>query len=252
MTDITKARVGLVWASLILSLIGVGVGLVHHTEQGFAVASHMWIKLRGQYSVAERLEMHGPDVAVRLQAKFAAVGLPYPPTQLAYVAFKDQAVLEVYARNSDKTAWQRVLTYPILGLSGQLGPKLREGDLQVPEGMYHAEFLNANSRFHLSIRLNYPNAFDQTQAQADGRTQLGSDIMIHGTRSSIGCLAMGNLAAEDLFILAALVGKERLDILIAPTDFRRNPLQTPKNGPQWLGTLYEQLNTTLTQFPIGD
>lgn len=248
---IHKARVGLVWTSLILSLIGVGVGLVYHTEQGLALASHLWIKLRGQYSVADRLKMHGPDVAARLQAKFAAVDLPYPPTQLAYVAFKDQAVLEVYARSSDKAQWQYVLTYPILGLSGQLGPKLREGDLQVPEGIYRAEFLNANSRFHLSIRLNYPNAFEQTQAQADGRTQLGSDIMIHGTRSSIGCLAMGNLAAEDLFILAALVGKERLDILIAPTDFRRNPIQTPRDGPQWLGTLYEQLNTTLTQFPLG-
>ena len=71
------------------------------------------------------------------------------------------------------------MEYPILAASGVLGPKLREGDKQVPEGIYGAEALNPNSKFHLSIRLNYPNTFDRRMAQSDGRTQLGGDIMIH-------------------------------------------------------------------------
>jgi murein L,D-transpeptidase YafK len=134
-------------------------------------------------------------------------------------------------------------------MSGGPGPKLRPGDRQVPEGVYRAEFLNANSRYHLSIRLDFPNAFDRARATADGRTQLGSDIMIHGTSASIGCLAMGNPAAEDLFVLAALAGKRNLEIVIAPTDFRRQPIRIPDKAPTWLPLLYNQIEQELERFP---
>ncbi|HET9864834.1 MAG TPA: hypothetical protein VFP37_15430, partial [Steroidobacteraceae bacterium] len=109
--------------------------------------------------------------------------------------------------------------------------------------------LNANSRFHLSIRLNFPNSFDLARAHEDGRTQIGSDIMIHGTSASIGCLAMGNEAAEDLFVLAALAGKEHVEIVIAPTDFRSSAIQVPNGVPGWLSILYGQIKTELEKFP---
>jgi len=134
-------------------------------------------------------------------------------------------------------------------MSGTQGPKLRQGDMQVPEGLYQAEFLNPNSRFHLSIKLNYPNAFDLAQANAEGRTNLGSDIMIHGTTASIGCLAMGNQVAEDLFILAALSGKERVNIVVAPTDFRRTEVRAATGSPPWLTELYRNIKAALSQFP---
>lgn len=241
-------RIALIALLLLLLLVGAAA-LLLRTEQGYAAASYAWLKLRGGYSVEERVRLHAAAVESRLRAKFEAVAVPYPPAQLAYVAFKDAAQLEVYARASPSAEWRRVHTYPILGMSGDLGPKLRQGDMQVPEGVYRAEFLNANSRFHLSVRLNYPNEFDLAQAQADGRTQLGSDIMIHGTAASIGCLAMGNQAAEDLFILAALVGKEQVEIVVAPTDFRRQPVRTPDGAPAWLPVLYREIKAALGRFP---
>ncbi|MCW5605151.1 MAG: hypothetical protein KIT18_11470 [Burkholderiales bacterium] len=238
----------LVVLSLLIAAIATAV---LRTEQGFAAAGYAWVKLRGGYTVEERIQMHAGAVATRLRASFLAAGVSYPPAQLAYVAFKDEARLEVYAREEASAPWRQVLAYPILGMSGDLGPKLRQGDMQVPEGIYRAEFLNANSRFHLSIRLNYPNEFDMAQAQAEGRTQLGSDIMIHGTAASIGCLAMGNQAAEDLFILAAFAGKEQVKIIVAPTDFRRQPVRAPKSAPSWLPELYRSIETALRQFPSG-
>src|SRR5204863_8498878 len=63
--------------------------------------------------------------------------------------------------------------------------------LPISEGIYPIESLNPNSRFHLSLRIGYPNAFDRAQAAKEKRTNLGGDIMIHGNSVSIGCLAMG-------------------------------------------------------------
>jgi murein L,D-transpeptidase YafK len=232
----------------LLALAGAATALLK-TEQGFAAASYVWIKHRGGYSVQDRLQMHSTAVEQRIKDKFTAVGIAYPPAELTYLAFKDSARLEVYSRATGASPWKRVLSYPILGMSGTQGPKLREGDMQVPEGIYQAEFLNPNSRFHLSIKLNYPNAFDLAQANAEGRTNPGSDIMIHGSTVSIGCLAMGNQAAEDLFILAALSGKEHVNIVVAPTDFRRTEVHTLAGSPPWLPELYRNIKAALSRFP---
>lgn len=205
-------------------------------------------KVRGGYTVAERVTQYGQTVEARLRRQIEAAGLAYPPHDVTYVAFKDSRRLEVYGRMFDDQSWRLIAEYPILAESGTLGPKLKEGDEQVPEGIYRAESLNPNSRFHLSIRVNYPNEFDRRMAQADGRTQLGGDIMIHGNSVSIGCLAMGDQAAEDLFILAALATKERVRIVISPTDFRMaGPMQLP-NQPAWVGSLYDALRAELQQY----
>jgi hypothetical protein len=232
-------------------LLGVGVASALRTDWGAAFAGFVWLKLIGGYTIEDRVRMHVDDVAIRLEPKFAAAGLGYPPVHLAYVAFKDEKRLEVYARETESAAWRKVVEYPILGMSGSLGPKLREGDMQVPEGIYRAEFLNPNSRFHLSIRLDYPNDFDAARARAESRTDLGSDIMIHGTSASVGCLAVGNQAAEDLFILAALVGKDQVTILISPTDFRRGDAAVPVTSPSWLPELYREIAAGLRHFPVG-
>lgn len=159
--------------------------------------------------------------------------------------------LEVYAKGGSAPEWRKILTYPILRASGKPGPKLREGDLQVPDGIYKVEFLNANSKFHLSLRLNYPNEFDLKHAKAEGRTQPGTDIMIHGSAVSIGCLAMGDEAAEDLFILAALTGRANVEIVIAPYDFRVKPISVPAGSPAWLRGLYQDIRVALRKYPHG-
>lgn len=203
-----------------------------------------------RYSVDERLDQFGPAVRNRLRHEFAAAGLAFPPRELAFLAFKDVRHMEIYGRESPAQAWRFVKDYRVLGASGTLGPKLKEGDRQVPEGIYRVDSLNPNSRYHLSIRLNYPNAFDREIAQRDGRVNLGGDIMIHGARASEGCLAMGDPAAEDLFVLVALAGEHNVRVLISPTDFRDRTSRVPGFVAPWLRELYLTLRTELQQFPV--
>src|SRR4030095_7178494 len=105
-----------------------------------------------------------------------------------------------------------------------------------------------NSRHSLSMRINYPNEFDRAIAERDGRSNLGSDIVIHGGRGSIGCLAMGNEAIEELFVLAALAGRGRVRVVISPTDFRVPTARVPDIVEPWLRDLYLELRTELQQY----
>lgn len=210
------------------------------------------LQITSKYSVAQRLEQFGTAASQRLAPHFQQAGVAFPPTAITLLAFKDSKRLELYARDP-QGAWQQVQTYPIQAASGVLGPKLREGDRQVPEGIYAIESLNPNSLFHVSLRLNYPNAVDRERGLADGRDKLGSDIMIHGKAKSIGCLAMGDVVAEELFALAAWVGKENVRVVIAPTDFRQTAAasEPAANLPAWTEGLYHNLSAELTQYPLG-
>lgn len=244
-----RSTVGIV-VVLLLAASSLTLSLGNETVSG--ALGFAWSRVRGGYTVAERVEQYGARVARRLRTDFRAAGVTYPPREVAYVAFKDTRRLEVYANGAEGDPWRFVKAYPILGASGHPGPKLAEGDRQVPEGIYRAEFLNANSRFHLSIRLDYPNGFDRKMAESDGRTDLGGDIMIHGSSASIGCLAMGDRAAEDLFILSALVSKERTRIVVSPTDFRVPGSRAPRvTGPGWTESLYGELRRELTRYPAS-
>jgi hypothetical protein len=128
-----------VLSALLAAAAGTGAALMPEGPRN--VATFAWIRVRGSYTVEERLRQHGPAVEARLRGPFAAAGLPYPPAELAYVAFKDTRRLEVYGRASPERPWRFVKAYPVLGASGGRGPKLAEGDEQVPEGIYRAESL---------------------------------------------------------------------------------------------------------------
>ena len=214
-----------------------------------SLMSQLTTHIRGKWTVAERLDQFGAAAAHRLQPYFQQAGLSFPPPKIALLAFKDSKQLHLYASNREG-AWRWVRTYPIQAASGLLGPKLREGDQQVPEGIYQIELLNPNSLFHVSLRLNYPNAFDKQMAALEGRTQLGGDIMLHGKAKSIGCLAMGDTVAEELFALAAWVGKDNMQVIIAPTDFRQANAALPDNVPNWTNELYTQLKMQLAVYAI--
>jgi len=201
-------------------------------------------------TIAERLTQYGPAARARLRPYFQKQNLTYPPSQIALIGLKEEKILEVYARNGTND-FKRIRSYPILAASGGAGPKLREGDRQVPEGIYGIESLNPNSRFHLSLRVDYPNAFDREQAAREGRSHLGGDIMIHGSAVSVGCLAMGDEASEDLFVLAADTGLKNITVILAPIDFRDEHKTVPTSTklPLWTEGLYEKLRAQLTQFP---
>lgn len=201
----------------------------------------------GKKSVAERVAQYGESARARLSSSFVNAGVGYPPQAVTLVGLKAERKLQVWV-SGDGRDWRHLRDYPILGMSGDLGPKLREGDMQVPEGLYRVESLNPNSLYHLSLRVNYPNADDLRHARQEDREDPGSDIMIHGDTCSVGCLAMGDEAAEDLFVLAAQTGVERCRIILSPVDFRVRSL--PDNLPPlpaWASALYETIRQELAK-----
>jgi hypothetical protein len=200
------------------------------------------------YTLKTRLAEISPAASFRLAAKFEAAKAPWPPAEIALIAIKDEKKLELHARPAGGS-WKLVHRYKVLAASGGTGPKLRQGDKQVPEGLYSISFLNPNSAYHVSMRVNYPNAFDKQMALKDGRKDLGGDIMIHGKNLSAGCLAMGDEAVEELFVLAAQTGLSNVKLIIAPTDFRENGVPTvDASKPEWLPKLYTEVATAMADF----
>ena len=179
----------------------------------------------------------------RLKSHFERAGVAFPPARVVLLGLKDERRLEVYAGPADD-APRHVADYRVLAASGSLGPKLREGDWQVPKGVYPLESLNPDSRFHVALRVGYPDAFDRQMASRDGRQDLGGDIMIHGGSASVGCLAMGDAAAEELFVLAARAGKENVTIVLSPLDLRTRPLPQDLNDGR-REELYAEINSQL-------
>ena len=138
--------------------------------------------------------------AAHLAAMFADAGVPYPARAIHLQAFKREGRLELWALPRADAAFRLVHTYPILRASGRLGPKRREGDGQVPEGFYVVDRFNPRSLFHLSLGLDYPNASDRLLTTDPAHP--GSDVFIHGNAVSAGCLAMGDAAAEEIYLAA--------------------------------------------------
>ncbi len=129
-------------------------------------------------------------------------------------ANKKAQTLSVYGEEGD--SYSLIKTYPFTAFSGELGAKFREGDLQIPEGVYKIESFNPNSLFHLSMKINYPNDFDKAKGLERGEASLGGDIMIHGRSSSVGCIAIGDEAIEELFIMSLKAKSKQIDVLILP------------------------------------
>lgn len=207
------------------------------------------LRKQGLHTIEDRYEEYHALVQHRMAPYFKAAGVRYPPTNLVLVAIKQTKELQVYA-SSGAVPLHFIRTYKILAASGTAGPKVREGDKQVPEGVYNIEKLNPNSMFHLALRVQYPNQFDVEQANAEIRTNLGTDIMIHGSDRSVGCLAMGNEAIEDLFIVGAEVGAPKIKLIITPVDFRKGlPLPSDTKLYPWSQELYAHIKQDLLALP---
>jgi hypothetical protein len=101
----------------------------------------------------------------------------------------------------------------------------------------------------LALRVDYPNARDRARAKQERRTELGGDIMIHGSNVSIGCLAMGDEAAEDLFVLAADSDWSTAEIVLAPVDLRTKSVPTDLTSQTpWSASLYAEIKEALRKY----
>jgi len=178
----------------------------------------------------------------------AKANAPIPPKLLADIADKNMDVnspilVRVFKSESELEVWKKdrngqfalLKTYPICKWSGDLGPKIKEGDRQAPEGFYDITpgQMNPNSQYYLSFNMGYPNAFDR----AHDRT--GAHLMVHGDCSSRGCYAMSDEQISEIFALGResfFGGQKSFQVQAYP--FRMTPANMAKhrnnpNMPFW-------------------
>lgn len=169
-------------------------------------------------------------------------------------AYKKEAEFEVWKRKPDGK-FVYLKTFPMCRWSGQLGPKVTEGDRQVPEGFYTITpgQMNPNSHYYLSFNVGYPNAYDR----ANGHT--GGSIMVHGICSSAGCFSMTDTQIEEIYAIAreSFAGGQRA-IQMQSYPFKMTAenmakLRLDPNMPFWRelkrGNDYFEL--TKTETPVG-
>lgn len=183
------------------------------------------------YFIAKKLQPAGSSIFIR--------------------AFKKEQVLEVWVK--PKTAEQYVLlqTYGICASSGVLGPKRKEGDLQVPEGVYEINHFNPQSNFHLSLGLNYPNASDRILSD---RKNPGSAIYIHGNCVTIGCIPLTDELIKELYVIAVDArdsGQKKIPVHVFPTrldDAGMLTLRSTHSGDERLISFWQNLQAIFKDF----
>jgi murein L,D-transpeptidase YafK len=185
----------------------------HCGFRGFALSRRSVFSIRGAVSAAAIAFVLSGCVAEGISSPtFGPKHLqPVTPQTLALIAqkgmdvqspillriFKEEAELEIWKQARDGK-YALLKTYPICKWSGELGPKIKTGDRQAPEGFYFVtpELMNPRSSYHLSFNLGFPNEFDR----AHGRT--GAHLMVHGDCSSAGCYAMTDEQVQEIYALS--------------------------------------------------
>ncbi|MBN2383706.1 L,D-transpeptidase family protein [bacterium] len=135
---------------------------------------------------------------------------------------KAEQLIEVWAKPPSSSRFMLLITYPFAGYSGRLGPKMKQGDGQVPEGFYHINRFNPESNFYLSLGLDYPNKADRKRA---GAHDPGGAIFIHGNRVTIGCIPITDDKIKELYLLAVEArthGQISVPVHIFPFRFTEN------------------------------
>jgi murein L,D-transpeptidase YafK len=160
--------------------------------------------------------------------------------------FKEEAELEVWKQDASGR-YELLKTYPICRWSGELGPKVKEGDRQAPEGFYAITpgQMNPNSAFYLSFNIGYPNAYDR----AWGRT--GSQLMVHGDCSSRGCYAMTDDQIGEIYALAResfFGGQRAFQVQALPFRFTATNFARHRNNPNM--PFWRMLKEGVDQFDL--
>jgi murein L,D-transpeptidase YafK len=181
--------------------------------------------------VADARNRIGGKLAADLAEKGLEMGLP-----VFLRGFKSEAQLELWMQKDQH--WVLFRTYPICKVPGKLGPKRMEGDLQVPEGLYEIDVFNPKSSYHLSMRVNYPNAADLHFADP---AKPGGEIYIHGACVSVGCLPLTDEKIEEVYLLCLAAheqGQKNAPVHLFPCRMKPQNiawlyLQEPNNRAFW-------------------
>jgi len=185
---------------------------------------------------------------------FKAKSLKYSGFHLFIRAFKKEENLEVWIKEKGKEEFTLLQTYPFCASSGTLGPKRKEGDLQIPEGIYHLNHFNPFSNFYLSLGVNYPNASDKILSD---KKNPGGSIYIHGNCVTIGCIPLTDEKIKEVYVLAVEAranGQEKIPVHIFPDRLEQgsieklereyNPSKTITDFWKNLMPIYQDFKTT--------
>lgn len=134
-----------------------------------------------------------------IKALFTTRKLVYTNFHMILVGFKAEKKLKVYIRGTKQKSYSLLKSYDFCVLSGELGPKRKQGDLQVPEGLYEISNYNPQSSYHLSIKVNYPNKSDKVLSD---KKNPGDDIYIHGNCVSVGCIPLTDELIKEVYLMA--------------------------------------------------
>lgn len=193
----------------------------------------------------QRVRKAYSDQEQRVLNKLEACDILPDQMQLYIRAFKLEEEIELWGKNKHDSTYQLIETFDVCSNSGTLGPKRRQGDLQVPEGFYHIDRFNPQSNFYLSLGINYPNRSDRILGN---KSALGGDIFIHGNCVTIGCLPIRDEPIKALYVYCVEAkdnGQAHIPVTIFParlTDEKLNRLiEVAENKP------HEQLWKELQQ-----
>ncbi len=217
------------------------------------VASASFVDEQLQFA---RVRQAKQNVDQALQQALKEQGFAYPPKEILFRVLKRDKRFEVWADKAGRLELARA--HPICASSGRLGPKVKSGDGQVPEGLYAISQWNPNSNFHVSLRVDYPNAVDRARSSAIfGRApkpgELGGDIYVHGDCVTIGCVPLTDPIAEEVYwfaVLARQAGQARIPIHIFPTRLEPGSVdQLLENAPDpHTRTLWQDLAPIYQRF----
>lgn len=229
---------------ILIASILIAIGFLKY---GRSIYMPIFYKIKGKETVESILEKNQQAVIGRLQFNFDRAGFKDFPGEIIIAAFKEEKTLQVYAK--DSVGIKFIKEYPFTAYSGKLGPKLKEGDKQIPEGIYKVEYLNPNSSFYLSIKVNYPNEFDKSKSKLPNERDMGGDIFIHGKSITIGCIPIGDEAIEEVFLMTHKAINNEVKVIISPWDFRKNAEYPNIKSIDWEKELYDKIKNELNRLP---
>ncbi len=188
------------------------IALQLNAQMGFKTQQLQYSRVKTAYKEKEK----------QIQTHLKTFNLNLNKIEILLLAFKKERKLELWAKTEVQEKYQLIKTFDFSSFSGKLGPKRKQGDGQIPEGIYHIDRFNPASNFYLSLGINYPNASDKIKSNA---SDLGGDVFIHGNNVTIGCIPITDDKIKELYIYAIEAknnGQKKIQVAIFPARFEKD------------------------------
>jgi len=212
-----------------VAVIAVAVILIAGTVITYIYGRSLWhpfyVKITGGRSIQDavkEIEKHITDLK------------DFDHEKIDIIVYKEEKVVKVV---DQKVICELGMT----AYSGHPGPKVERGDGQIPEGIYRITALNPNSSYHLSLKISYPNKEDLERCRIGNVADPGDNIYIHGKNTSDGCIAIGDRAIERLFYMVNKVGKDNVEVIIAPSESYKDEYKQSPNRELY-DSIYQEIN----------